>query len=191
LRTPLTVIQGAVALLRREVEHGRSTLSHPVLARMEQALEDMSATVNACLWLAREDEPPSLLPEAPVGERLRWLVDTHRPLLGNRPVEVTLHVHVDVLENFPLEGLRLVASNLIRNAFLYTLEGRVEIVLESHQLIVRDTGTGLPPSVAQALRESHPGPGIGLHLTRSVCQRLAWQFHYNPNSPGSTFSVTW
>ena len=193
LRTPLTVVQGAAALLRRDAESGRSTLPLPVLARIEQAVEDMSATVGACLWLAREREPPVRLSRAPVADLLRRLVETHRALLGDRPVRVDLELEVDTLDEFPQEGLRLVASNLVRNAFLYTSEGRVRITLRPDGLSVCDTGPGLPPDVVAVLAGDRRGSGIGLQLVLAVCERLGWRLEHRrgPDGRGAEFFITW
>jgi len=193
LRTPLTVVQGAAALLRRDVESGRAMLPLPVLARVEQAVEDMSATVGACLWLAREREPPARLSRASVADLLRRLVETHRPLLGERPVRMELALEVEALDDFPLEGLRLVASNLIRNAFLYTSDGRVRVILRPGGLAVCDTGPGLPPDAVAALAGDRRGPGIGLQLVVAVCNRLGWRLEHRrgPDGRGAEFTVTW
>lgn len=193
LRTPLAVVQGAAALLRRDVEAGRAVLPVPVLARIEQAVEDMSATVGACLWLAREQEPPARLSRAPVADLLRRLVETHRSLLGERPVRVELALEVESFDDFPLEGFRLVASNLVRNAFLYTPAGCVAITLGKGGLVVSDTGPGLSPEAVAALHGIRSGPGIGLQLVAAVCQRLHWRLEHRTgrNGRGADVIVTW
>jgi signal transduction histidine kinase len=193
LRTPLAVVQGAAALLRRDAESGRAGLPVPVLARIEQAVEDMSATVGACLWLAREREPPARLSRAPVADLLRRLVETHRSLLGERTVRVELVLEVESLEDFPLEGLRLVASNLVRNAFLYTTDGCVRVTLRADGLRVCDTGPGLPADALAALAGDRRGPGIGLRLVLAVCERLGWRLQHRPgpDGRGTEFSIVW
>ena len=90
--------------------------------------------------------------------------------------------------------IRRVLLNLATNALKFTEEGYVEIAAVPHGdtgllISVRDTGGGLPPSVAEALRRppgltgaDHGGqpeaPGLGLGICRQLVRSMGADLHF-------------
>lgn len=98
-----------------------------------------------------------------------------------------------------------VILNLLSNAFKYTLEGSISVILEESDqhaiLLVRDTGVGIPVSelpnmferfhrVKQSKGRSFEGTGIGLSLVRELVQLHNGDISVeSEEGKGSTFVV--
>ncbi|ACU61207.1 ATP-binding response regulator [Chitinophaga pinensis] len=98
-----------------------------------------------------------------------------------------------------------VILNLLSNAFKYTLQGSISVILEESDqhaiLLVRDTGVGIPVSelpnmferfhrVKQSKGRSFEGTGIGLSLVRELVQLHNGDISVeSEEGKGSTFAV--
>lgn len=76
LRTPLSVILSALPLLQQDVENSPRSLER--LARVERAANRMHETIEALLFLAREDASPGTI-ECALDERVHETVAELRP----------------------------------------------------------------------------------------------------------------
>lgn len=179
LRTPVAVIQGAVEVLAEdprldEAERGR-------LARIERAARDMGELIRALLLMAREaDAEASADGACDAAQVLRECVERHRHLLERRPTELRLEIRAQ--PRLPAEPalFAVVVGNLIRNAFAYTESGTVSISLEARSLTVADTGMGIKAEELGRVFQRYykgsasRGAGIGLSLTKRICDRYGW-----------------
>lgn len=167
LRTPATVIRGAVEVLRTR-EGPQAHRDQEPLARIERAVADIEALTDTFLLLARHDKPVPPDEECDLRQIIDDLVDAHRHLLEGKAVKVEIRTD----EADPIRASSSVVSiavgNLVRNAFQYTIEGRVEISAQGDRVCVTDTGPGL---------ESPPGgSGLGLTIVERLCERMNWEF---------------
>jgi len=96
---------------------------------------------------------------------------------------VELVVEVTAEPRVPAERVlvRIVVANLIRNALEHTDQGQVLIRLDEDRLLVRDTGRGIAADQFSRLFQRHykgsasQGEGIGLSLTKRICDRYGWE----------------
>lgn len=180
LRTPLAVIQGAAEVLAED-----PTLSERQQARIERiarASRDMVELITALLLLAREETARARPDEqCPVKEVLLECVDRHRHLIEGRPARLELDIAGEPVLPAERTLLAIVIGNLVRNAFAYTEQGRVEIQLLADRLVVRDTGIGIrADELARVFQRYYrgsasTGAGIGLSLVKRICDRYGWQ----------------
>lgn len=178
LRTPLAVIQGAAEVLLED--DTLSDRNRERLVRIERATQDMADLGTALLLMAREDSKESELPLCPVADVLKESLDKHRYLLQDKPVELVVDIQALSLElRVERALLFIVISNLIRNAFTYTDQGKVHVVLSSERLVVEDTGRGIPARHLDYVFQRHfkgmsKGAGVGLALSKRICDRYGW-----------------
>ena len=99
-----------------------------------------------------------------------------------------------------------IVLNLLSNAFKFTFEGQMEVIIRQHsdsvELNVRDTGVGIPAEALPRLFErfyrvqdmrsrTHEGSGIGLALVQELVKLHAGTVRVESSiGEGSTFIVT-
>jgi signal transduction histidine kinase len=179
LRTPLAVIQGAGEVLQEDARLDEG--QHQRVTRIERAAAEMTELIRSLLLLAREEETdrPSEA-DCDAAGVLHDCVERSRHLLGSRgtTVEVDIRAHPHLAAEPAL--FAVVVGNLIRNAFAYTETGRVTIRLESGRLVVSDTGIGIKAEeIGRVFQRYYKGAasrgsGIGLSLTKRICDRYGW-----------------
>lgn len=90
-------------------------------------------------------------------------------------------------------ALRQVLSNLISNAFKYNKkEGTVHIYSKAQQLIIEDTGVGIknPHEVfTRNYKEHAQGVGIGLDITKRLCDAMQIDISVESTPNGSRFKL--
>ena len=186
LRTPLTVIRGATDLLLADPQ--LTPTMQQRIERIRRAAEEMSEVTPALLALARET--PRADNKTNVTREVRRLLDSHSYLLNNKPVELSVALPDEFQVNADSALLRVVLGNLIRNAYIYTDEGHIDISLEETDFIISDTGQGIDPELFRNLFEPHlpgaKGNGIGLSLVKRICERYRWQLVVESNGTNGT-----
>lgn len=190
-RTPIAVIAGAVDVLK---QISLPDASKPVLGRIEHAVEDLSETMVALLYLARE---PSSRPEpmeiTVLHDLLPRLLADHEYLLGDKPAKLRLGEVEPTFIAAPEAMVRIAVSNLIRNAVESTEDGEIELSLRACVISVTDSGSGFNPVEAarryrETLRQSAPirGQGLGLFLIGRICDRFNWKLTIEQAAGGGT-----
>ena len=181
LRTPVTVIKGAVEVLRtRRGENPAPGQSDP-LARIERALADIEALIAAFLLLARHQPPPAHEPDCDLARVAAEVVDAHRHLLAGKHVEVRIEAAGTPSVHAPLIVVSIALANLVRNAFQHTADGSVTIHATPECVRVADTGPGLGHHGARA--------GIGLTIVRRLCEQMGWRLDVANGLTGGTEAV--
>ena len=169
LRTPISVIRSNVGLLRKlQSQQDRPDPKLlPISERIDRASLTMKHLTETLLWLSRDQAVPpgaeSISLSALVEEQLQEL----DYLRTGKPVEVELHVENTLPLCLPQVPTQIVISNLIRNALQHTESGTIRISLNASTLCVENPlpdGTSVKGS----------GFGLGLQLTRQLCERLGW-----------------
>ncbi|MGQ9365419.1 ATP-binding protein [Azospirillum sp. ST 5-10] len=184
-RTPLTLMLGpleealadAERLPAAEVERVRIVHRNGLrLLRMVNALLDVSR-LEAGRVQARFQPTDLAALTAELASNFRSATEKAGLALVVDCPPLPRPVHVD------RDSWEKIVLNLLSNAFKFTLEGEIAVVLRpagaSAELVVRDTGTGIPEHelprlferfhrVANAAGRSHEGSGIGLSLSQEL-----------------------
>ncbi|MFH2131192.1 MAG: HAMP domain-containing sensor histidine kinase, partial [bacterium] len=180
LRTPVTVIKGAVELLNM-APACEDNMVDKLVKRIERSTRDMETTIESMLWLARESNsgepgiPADLLP------LVENAMAQNRHLLAGKPVEMTLQVNATPVILAPAGVLTIALSNLIRNACQFTSQGRITVTLEQDRVEVVDTGVGIEATdLAEVTKPDVSSPasagfGFGLDIVTRLCTRFGWK----------------
>jgi signal transduction histidine kinase len=190
-RTPIAVISGAVDVLK---QMPLPDTSGPALRRIEHAVEDLSETMVALLYLAREPETSTEAADVTVlHEFLPRLIQDHEHLLRGKAAQLRVGALEDTYIAAPEAMVRIAVSNLIRNAIESTEVGFVEITLSRGVISVADSGSGFDPVEAarryrDSLRQATPvrGQGLGMFLISRICDRFRWKLAIEPGGIGGT-----
>lgn len=180
LRTPLTVIRFAADILAGDPDVPER--SRRAVGRIQRAGHDMQGVIDAFMILARDIEVDAESERFDLHEVVDPEVESVRPLLEGRPVELVVTDRGAPPVDAPRRVLALVIGHLLSNAVRFTERGRVDVILDRDRIIVRDTGVGMSEeTLAKAFdpffredRDRGDGMGIGLSLVRRLADRMDW-----------------
>jgi signal transduction histidine kinase len=189
LRTPLAVIASTTELLQ-----GSPDLTEKIserLKRIERASRQATELIEALLLLSRaERRGPTRGETTDVGKVAADVIESQRPQMRGKPLEIDLAVKDAVSVNAPASVLSVALTNLISNAIKYTLEGSVLVEVGEGRIEVIDTGPGIKPEDAERLFQrgvrgegvGGSGAGLGLAIVRRLCELYGWRVSMRPRS---------
>lgn len=179
LRTTLAVILSTTEIL--EEDESLTEKQQQRVRRIRQSANDMAELGTALLLMAREEYSSASLGYCSVAEVVEETVAGQRYLLAGKDIEVTVATNPELTLPVDAGLVRIVVTNLIRNAFSYTSAGRVTVTQDARSLTVADTGKGIPAHAVDQVFVRHfrdmssSGAGIGLSLVKRICDRYGWQ----------------
>lgn len=195
LRTPLAVIKGSLDLLERgDIDEVKT---QKALTRVRNTAVDMETLIETLLMLAREEE--SRLPEDPIilNDLVHLVFNKIRVTTEKPKVQLVLEERSLIEMNAPEKVVAIVLTNLIRNAFNYTEQGEIKVVLEENTLILSDTGIGMDESQLANIFDTfyrapgnvQDGHGLGLAIVKRLCRQYGWPIRVS-STPGEGSSFT-
>jgi signal transduction histidine kinase len=162
LRTPLTVITGAVTLLGESNDKAFIDKQHK---RLLKASLEMNEFIETLLNLTKPVDELELEVKNVTTKQLNALIEDHLHLIKDKNIIWQLDLIAEPEVMMPTTAFNMLLGNLIKNAFAYTLDGKVIIEADQHHLKIIDTGTGLKQN------SNNQGYGLGLLLVRDICQQ--------------------
>ena len=172
LRTPIAIVRSNVELLEKLVSAEQPTQA-AAFARQYRALDDVQLLIETLLWANRQSEQMPKSELLSLKDELQTIIEDYRDLLDDRLVTVRLEGNSPDI-HAPVAAVRVVLSNLVRNAFQHTLEGDVLIEVSDGQVSVVNESAGSGADEA-AERWETDGFGLGLDLVAQICTRCAWR----------------
>lgn len=184
LRTPIAVLRTNMDLLHR-LNPEPPEKEKPVFQRMGRAVESMHILTETLLWLSRKEETMPEPERFDVGAMAEDLVRENRYLLAGKDVALVLDV-IETPSFLPKIPCRIALGNLIRNAFQYTVQGRVVIRVAPDSVAVSNNHGEAPAS-----RNTDYGFGLGLSLVAQICMRLGLKYETRETRGGYRASISW
>lgn len=189
LRTPITVITGALELLEQSQ---LSATDMKTLDRVRRATLDMKSTIEMFLCLARETEEGLYDEQFLVTPLVSNAIDLQRHLLSRKLVEVEIEQLANPRVYGHQQAFSIAVNNLVRNAFEHTLSGQGPIVIriEQQQLLV----TNQLLSAAERYSPSDASPhgyGLGLGIVQRLCERNGWSFSLLADEKSVVAHLSW
>jgi signal transduction histidine kinase len=206
LRTPLNAILGFAEYLGED-EAMDEDERRDVAGRIGEAGSHMLRLVDDILDLARIDADRVTFAEQELDlvGLARSVFETIRPLAAADHNVIRLSGDADVRLRGDPTRIRQVLLNLLSNACKYTKDGMIRVTLAHEgdtwvRIDVADSGIGMSDAQCRALfrpfaqvqegaRQSK-GTGLGLHITRALCERMGGAITVDSTlDVGTTFSV--
>lgn len=172
LRTPLAIASGNIDILNLIGEHKPQTeQEHNALVRLSNAINDMTQLTETILWLNRDLESLPELKNIDLKQLTQNIVDDNQYLLAGKQVDVEI---VGQSEHFQSSQIlcSILVSNLIRNAFQHTFEGKVIIKLDNQYFAVKNENSSKTKDSGAEVY----GFGLGLVLVEQVAARMNWHY---------------
>ncbi|MBD8881143.1 MULTISPECIES: sensor histidine kinase [Rhodanobacter] len=192
LRTPLAVISSTTELLQGSPDLTPKLAER--LKRIERASRQATELIEALLLLSRaERRGPTRGETTEVAKVAADVIESQRPQLRGKPIEIELTARESLSVNAPASVLSVALTNLIGNAIKYTLEGTVRVEVGAGRIEVIDTGPGIKPEDAEKLFQrgvrgegaGGSGAGLGLAIVRRLCELYGWQVSMRPRTDGN------
>ena len=180
LRTPVTIIKGAVTLLKKKFSSEEDPAYRP-LKRIERSVTNMENIIETLLWLSREDLAIDQNQVFAVVSVVQETIEQTRYLLVNKPIDIELVPENDPKLSIPAPIFQIMLTNLIRNAIQHTASGKISVIVKDDRVIVSDTGAGMDPDELKLVTQPHlrgdrnKGFGLGLSIVKRLCDRLGWR----------------
>lgn len=182
LRTPVAVVLANLDLLKQRADDPK--MREDIIRRMRRAIYDMKGLIETLLLLARDDDKPKIDRKmVDITKLAQRELEMQSTACAREGVGYDLVVEHELLVDAPDTVLSMILANLIRNAFTYTEEGRVEVIVKHRSVTVLDTGIGM--SKEDLVHAFEPffrggnhdniGYGLGLALVAKLCDRYSWQ----------------
>jgi signal transduction histidine kinase len=167
LRTPVTVIKGALEILKGRSDADRASVQRP-LSRIDRAVTDMEHLIDTFLMLARQRRGHKEDETCDLRGAVENVVATHRYLLATKPVAVRVLAADAGAIQAPASLVTIALGNLVRNAFQYTMEGKIDISVLPDRVRITDSGPGVSASGGK-------GKGLGLTIVDRLCEHMDWE----------------
>lgn len=169
LRTPITVISQNTEVLKklqRFEPEKRLKLQERSVRRLDRASENMKMLVETLLWVGRKSGEPPPETELRVDRLVREIIRELAFLLRGKNIKLQLSLFPCTVKTAEAP-LRIVLSNLIRNAFQHSSRGRVSVSMEGSRIHI------LNEERESGYRDDL-GFGFGLSLTSKLIDRMGW-----------------
>lgn len=196
LRTPLMVIATSCELLSEADLDSRASEQ---LMRIRRASEEISGLVQTFLQLARNKSHADTQANDTTLAHMADEQATHwEPLFRDKGLTFVVAIEGTDSGLYNSTLLRTVMANLLRNAWHYTRQGSVWLILESDGFRVEDSGTGIPAEQHESIFQPFErgplargeGLGLGLSLVKRICARQDWLVSVHQRAEGgSCFKV--
>lgn len=208
LRTPLTSLKLNLDRLRRDRESPLTARQEEIVCKVASASDRLMELIESLLEYARIESGHLEIEvtEVDLAELAASVIEE----LGAQAEQKGIALHLARAPGLPRARsdarlLRLVLVNLVGNAVKFTREGGVDVSLSAaqgeHQIVVRDTGPGIPAEdherifepfeQMEAVVHKHtPGVGLGLSIVREMVDALGGRIELRSTvGEGSVFTV--
>lgn len=196
LRTPLAVIASTTELLQSSPD--MTDKLHERLKRIERSSRHATEMIEALLLLSRAERRGPTMGETTDAAKVGAdVVESQRPHLRGRPIELALIVAGPLTVDAPSSVLSVVLTNLVGNAVKYTQEGNVTVSVLDDRIVVEDSGPGIPADQAEHLFDrgvqgkdapKGSGAGLGLAIVKRLCDLYRWDVSLQPR-PDATGAI--
>lgn len=201
LKSPLTTIIGYQQMIREKILVSEEEITEATQRTIKEA-ERMNKILKEMLELSKlESNVEFTYDDVYLNDIIDELLEQKTGLIKERGLVVIKDVKPVVIKMNQSHAYQLI-SNLLENAIKYNVNnGSVEIKLTSKELIVKDTGIGIPKDAQERIFERFyrvdkgrskavGGTGLGLAIVKHICS--LYKFHISLDSKvneGSTFTI--
>lgn len=191
LRTPITVITGALELLEQS---DLSALDMMAVDRARRATLEMKATIETFLCLARETDAGLYEAQFLVRPLVDRAIDQQRYLLNDKSIDIRIEdcTAPNVYGN--PQAFFIAVNNLVRNAFEHTLDGQgpITILITEQELLITNKVSAVSDAqLTSTDTTSTHGYGLGLGIVQRLCERNGWSFSLDVDEAHVTAALSW
>jgi signal transduction histidine kinase len=199
LRTPLTVVQGFIAILRRGGFESPTDREH-ILDTMNDQSRIMGALIDKLILLERWENPEPQASASPIDVGT-LVADLVAPIADSHPERrFAVSTQTGILAAIDPTELGYVVTNLTDNAVKYGV-GQIGVRVRAQDstavIEISDQGPGIPSTDASRVfdrfyrgaQRDVPGSGLGLAIVKRAVERAHGTVSLDSSPSGSRFRV--
>lgn len=203
LKTPLTVIQGEIELVKNKKLN--SDEINILINKIDKEQKKLQEIITNFLLLSRLDKESIHSSKCMLDSVSFEVIEQNLENIEKKSLELRLGIEEDVEVNFSKKYLYIVLNNLVSNAIKYTEEGylHIRVYKQNTQTIfsIEDSGIGLNKEdkekiferfyrVDKARTDFKDGIGLGLCIVKKICTKFNSNIEVNSQeNKGSTFKI--
>jgi signal transduction histidine kinase len=187
LRSPLTIVQTSADLIASR-RADPDILPH--LEKIQRASSGMANMIHALLAVTRDrptDQPRERVALRPLVEEI---LESQQPEIRAKQIDIDNRLDAGTVVEADPTLLTVVLTNLIRNGVKHGGKSSIRIDMQDQVLSIADSGIGIDPESLQRIfdfgvrGQNSQGYGIGLYISRLVCDYQGWSLALEPNPGG-------
>ncbi len=195
LRTPVTVVDGALELLMGlELPNNISR----IVSRIDRATSNMKNTIQLLLCMSREDSNKQLSEMFSVNTLVEQAVKEHQSIVTSKSLSINFRTVAEPTLIGDPQAFSIVLNNIIRNAIEHAPGdlNSIEIVVEHKMVLVSnqiDSNLRLSGSQQEKPEptKDDKGYGLGLSIVEKLCKNNHWLFRLEVNESAALATLSW
>jgi signal transduction histidine kinase len=193
LRTPLTVVQTSAELIASRTQDERITSQCEKIIRSTSNMSDM---ILALLSITRDQTRDEEQHAVRIFDVVQEALTNFEHQIRINRLQIENWVQPDLTFRCNSALLSVVVNNLLSNAIKHSPEGLIRINYINHSLSILDNGEGLGTDDIDHLfkrgvaGKTSGGYGLGLYITRLICDKQGWKLDLQNANPGTEATVT-
>lgn len=193
LRSPLTVVQTSAELIASQTQDEQIIDQCHKISRSTSNMSDM---ILALLSITRDQTRDEQNYAVDLHELVQEALVNFEHQIRLNTIEIDNWITPDTTFRCNSALLSVVINNLLSNAIKHSPQGMIRITFMNHSLSILDNGEGLGTDQTDQLfkmgvaGKNNGGYGLGLYITKLICDKQGWKLELKNVSPGTLARVT-
>lgn len=166
LRTPISVIAAAAALLQKRNE--LTEKDRDIVKKLVKANKNMGLMTKTLMQVWRKQSRETAAHSVFLADKIKSIASENVELFAQQ-VDFEFEIILREEQMLDITLVELTLGNLLRNASQYSADGKVTCLVDGNKVTV----SNLYDSTQQH-EESHYGYGFGLYLVSKICEQESW-----------------
>ncbi|PQA93543.1 hypothetical protein B0A69_11100 [Chryseobacterium shigense] len=185
LQTPLAIMINKIDLVIQNEDLDKKNLNF--ISEVKGDLRRMAGLNKSLLMLSKiENSQFNKTSKVNFNEMITELVKSYEDFIEFKKIHINIAEDGFFGADFNPDLAGILLSNLLKNAVKYNnQEGNVDIVIEDHKLIFKNSGNGIPLDKSQIFNRfykhgaDHSSTGLGLSIIRTIIKQYpGWDIVY-------------
>lgn len=187
LRSPLTIVQTSADLIACRDNDPEIRL---YLEKIRRSSANMANIIHALLAVTRDQPTRNADQEVELQPLVDEILDAMKNEIRTKQIEIKNDLAPEIRIKADKTLLTVVLTNLIKNGVKHGQESSIRIEMEGPVLSIRDSGIGIDSDELQHIfafgyrGQNSQGYGVGLYISKLVCDYLGWSLDLVPNPQG-------
>jgi len=187
LRSPLTIVQTSADLIASRHDDPETV---PHLEKIQRASANMANMIHALLAVTRDQPTRNADDQVALRPLVDEIIDSMSPEIKAKKITVENRLADDSFIEADKTLITVVLTNLIKNGVKHGQQSSIRIDMQAPLLTITDSGIGIDNESLQHIfdfgyrGQNSQGYGIGLYISRLICDYQGWALALAPNPAG-------